>query len=167
MSGTDVRADLWRFAIKVYGTEGVSDDCLTLQDVYGVDVPVILCALWMATRGSALTPDDMARLAGSVEAWHAEVVKPLRAVRRRLKEGPSPAPSERTEAVRTAVKAAELDAERIELATLAEFAEGFATGAPVAPVGNLDVALAHYAGGPVGDHAPLDQLIRATEVAGH
>lgn len=164
MSGGDPEADLWRFALKVYGTDGVAEDCLTLQEAHGVDVPVILCALWMATRGTALTPDDMARLAGSVEAWHEEIVRALRAVRRRLKDGPTPAPTDRTEAVRTAVKAAELDAERIELATLAEMASRFATGAPVPARGNLEVALAHYAGGPVSD-APLDRLIGAAEAA--
>lgn len=165
MADLNAEAELWRFAIRVYGSEGVAQDCLTLQETYGVDVPVVLCALWMATRGIALQPDDMVRLAGSVEAWHTDVVKALRAVRQRLKEGPFPAPNERTEAVRTAVKTAELDSERIELAILADMAVGFATGAPLSSEGNLNVALAYYVDGPVADDAPLDRLIRAADAA--
>lgn len=162
----DAEAELWRFAIKVYGAEGVSEDCLALQEAHGVDVPVILCALWMATRGCVLDRDGMARLAATVAPWHSEIVVALRAVRRRLKDGPPPAPAPRTEVLRNAVKAAELDAERIELATLAEcVATDFAPDGTASPADNLAIALAHYAGGPIGEDAPTARLIRATEVA--
>ena len=166
MTGSDVEVDLWRFAISVYGAEGVSEDCLKLQERFGVDVPMILCTLWMATRGNVLDPDGMARLAVAVGPWHDEVVKALREVRRRLKSGPAPAPNDRTEIIRNAVKAAEVNAERLELAVLAELVEAeFAPGAAVLPAQNLAVALAHYAGRPVGDEAPLDRLSRAAEAA--
>ncbi|MCC1494549.1 TIGR02444 family protein [Cognatishimia sp. F0-27] len=166
MTEPDAEADLWRFALKVYGADGVSADCLTLQERYGVDVPVVLCGLWMATRGIALDAPGMARIAGAVEPWHKEVVIALRTVRQRLKNGPPPAPDARTDAVREAVKAAELNAERIELAVLAALvADGFTPGAPVSAAQNLKAALEHYAGGPVGKDAPLQRLISATELA--
>jgi uncharacterized protein (TIGR02444 family) len=166
MTESDPEADLWRFAISVYGAEGVSEDCLKLQEAFGVDVPVILCTLWMATRGNALDPDGMARLAAAVGPWHDEVVKALREVRRHLKNGPAPALNDRTEILRNAVKAAELNAERLELAVLAELVEAeFAPGAAILPAQNLAVALAHYAGGPVGGDAPLDRLSSAAEAA--
>ena len=50
-----------------------------------------------------------------VDAWHREVVRPLRAVRQRLKTGPAPAPNERTADLRRRLQQVEIDAELIEL----------------------------------------------------
>lgn len=46
------------------------------------------------------------------------MIEPLRAVRRRLKNGPHPAPTQETETLRNSVKAVELSSEKIELAVL-------------------------------------------------
>ncbi|OAN81252.1 TIGR02444 family protein [Jannaschia sp. EhC01] len=166
MTEATTEADLWDFALKVYGADGVAQDCLALQERFGVDVPVILCALWMSTRGIALDADGMARIAGAVGPWHTEVVVALRRVRQRLKVGPPPAPNHRSEAVRNAVKSAELNAERIELAVLADMvAEGFTPGEAASAEDNLNVALAYYADDPVDDDAPLARLISATSSA--
>jgi hypothetical protein len=59
------------------------------------------------------------------------VVHPLRALRRRLVDGPSPAPNPATTALRERVKAIELDAEMIELDELAGYVAGLDT--PAAP----------------------------------
>jgi uncharacterized protein (TIGR02444 family) len=159
--------DLWRFALAVYGTDGVAEECLSLQERYGADIPVILCALWMARRGNALDPNGIERLIEVSGCWHAEVVKPLRAVRQRMKHGPSPAPRPRTETLRDAVKAVELSAERIELAVLADVvAAEFASGAGLDPTGNLHTALAYFAAGKLDADAPTDRLIQAALSAG-
>jgi hypothetical protein len=63
----------------------------------------------------------MAAAVGTVGAWHGEVVEPLRAVRRRLKHGPAPAPDRTTDKLRARLQAIEIEAERIELETLAGF----------------------------------------------
>jgi hypothetical protein len=60
-----------------------------------------------------------------------DVVGPLRALRKRLKDGPPPAPSPTTAALRDRVKALELDAEMLELDELATFADDLNT--PAAP----------------------------------
>jgi len=113
--------DLWRFALDLYAQPGVSDACLLLQDRYGCDVPMLLFAAWAgAERGVALGADDVVAARGAVTAWQAEVVKPLRGVRRRLKQGPPPAPDARTGDLRARLQAIEIDAERIELETLAK-----------------------------------------------
>ncbi len=139
--------DLWGFALKVYEQTGVPEACLELQDAFGADVPVMLCALWMAKRGLELDDAGMAMLDEAVRPWHAEVVMELRALRRRLKEGPHPAPSQRTDKLRNMVKAAELDAERIELTTLAELVKAPVNeDRNVSFAGNLAVAMRHYAG---------------------
>lgn len=123
---TDQDADkgeaLWRFALAVYQKPGVSDACLLLQDRYGCNVTLLLFAAWAgAEHGVMLTADEMAAALGTVGAWHGEVVEPLRAVRRRLKHGPAPAPDEKTGKLRARLQAIEIEAERIELETLAGF----------------------------------------------
>lgn len=165
-AGSQAEAQLWRFALAVYGTNGVSQECLQLQERYGADVPVLLCALWMARRGSPLDRDTMARLIEVAGPWHMAVVKPLRAVRQRMKDGPPPAPNTRTDALRDAVKAAELTAERIELATLAEFiAAEFPIGPALEPAAHLSVALSHYADAPIDDDTQTDRLLDAARAA--
>jgi hypothetical protein len=71
-----------------------------------------------AVRRDRVTGGEMAEIAAQVAAWRDEIVRPLRAIRRRLKSGPSPAPSAATDEVRTRLKAAELESERIELLQL-------------------------------------------------
>ncbi len=114
----DVRQGLWDFALRLYGAPGVGDACLVLQDESGVDVPVLLFSAWLARNFVALSPSDIARIDGLVQDWRNEVVIPLRAIRRRLKNGPHPAPTGETETLRNGVKGVELNSEKIELAIL-------------------------------------------------
>jgi uncharacterized protein (TIGR02444 family) len=118
--GPDKGEALWRFALAVYQKPGVSDACLLLQDRYGCNVTLLLFAAWAgAEQGVVLRADEMAAALGTVGAWHGEVVEPLRAVRRRLKHGPAPAPNAVTGKLRARLQAIEIEAERIELETLA------------------------------------------------
>jgi len=137
---------LWAFALRLYGAPGVSDACLVLQDESGVDVPVLLFSAWLASSSVALTPSELARIDGLVKAWRDEVIKPLRAVRRRLKTGPHPAPGPQTEDLRNGVKAVELASEKIALALLE--AEGAAlAGAAPGPAGdNLSLVVRYFRG---------------------
>lgn len=110
--------DLRRFALAVYALDGVPAACVTLQDTAGVDVTVLLCAAFAAHRGRQLTGDDVRRLHDRVDAWHREVVEPLRTVRRRLTTGPAPAPAPATADLRRRLQELEIDAEMIELDVL-------------------------------------------------
>lgn len=137
---------LWAFALRLYGAPGVSDACLVLQDESSVDVPVLLFSAWLASSSVALTQSELARIDGLVKAWRDEVIKPLRAVRRRLKTGPHPAPGPQTEDLRNGVKAVELASEKIALALLE--AEGAAlAGAAPGPAGdNLSLVVRYFRG---------------------
>jgi len=122
MTDGDMGGALWRFALEVYRKPGVADACLLLQDRHGCNVPLLLFAAWAgAERGVLLTADEVATASSVVGAWHGEVVEALRAVRRRLKHGPPPAPDNATAKLRAQIQAVEIDAERIELETLAGF----------------------------------------------
>jgi uncharacterized protein (TIGR02444 family) len=103
---------LWDFSLTVYAAPGVAEACLRAQDQHGLDVNLILWAAWLGANGHRLTGAELAAAASATDAWRREVVQPLRAVRRRLKNGPSPAPNSASDLLREQVKAAELEAER-------------------------------------------------------
>jgi uncharacterized protein (TIGR02444 family) len=106
---------LWAFSLAVYPEAGVSEECIALQDECGVDVNLLLfCAYVGGVRGVTLSQPDLLGAAEAVAHWHAEVVRPLRAVRRALK----PIAEDAAQTLRARIKADELLAEQIEQATL-------------------------------------------------
>ncbi len=113
----------WAFAVDIYGRPGVRDSCLSLQDRRGADVVAMLALLHRAAQGHpAPRLEALAAMLGEVAAWRRAAVLPLRAIRRELKQAMftgEMAPGAEAEAVRRAVAAAELAAERVELDYLA------------------------------------------------
>lgn len=161
-----VTTSLWEFALKTYGAPGVSEACLVLQDESGVDVPVLLFALWLGANSVELTRGELQRIDDRVRAWREDVVQPLRAVRRRLKTGPFPAPSGETETLRNSIKAAELNSEKIELALLEAEGRDLMAGAdPAADASAVNAsAVVRYFRGSEPDasaQASIDQVLRA------
>ena len=140
------RQGLWDFALRLYGAPAVGEACLVLQDECGVDVPVLLFSAWLSNQSVGLAESELIRIDAVVADWRNEVVKPLRAVRRRLKSGLYPAPTDVTEAFRNGVKGIELSSEKIELAVLeAEGAKLIAAGkSAVDATGNLALVLRHF-----------------------
>lgn len=116
-------SELERFALSIYGADGVSAACLLLQARADLDVNLVLFAAFVGARGGALTPSQVSSAGSRIDEWNTEVVRPLRAVRQRLKSGPSPAPDERTAALRSAIQKLEIEAELIELAELGALGE--------------------------------------------
>jgi uncharacterized protein (TIGR02444 family) len=146
----------WDFSIAIYGKDGVQDECLTLQDQFGINVNLLLfCAFAGAVYGAALTADDIASARQEVSAWHNDIIGPLRAVRRRLKtiELRDPDAAKAATDLRSQVKTAELDSERIEQVMLEQWA---AARLAARPRGNsrdivstnLQALLASYGVGP-------------------
>jgi uncharacterized protein (TIGR02444 family) len=120
-SRSDLEADGWAFALHLYAQPGVADACLKLQDEAGVDVMMALMVVFAAVRHRVLlTPAEIRELDEACRPWREQIVHPLRAIRTRLKAGPSPAPGSATEPFRTTIKAAELAAERLQNQLLAE-----------------------------------------------
>ncbi len=113
---SEAEPGLQRFALAIYRAEGVSTACLLLQARADLDVNLVLFAAFFGARGRTLTAAHVAEVGERIDAWHAEVVRPLRGVRQRLKSGPAPAPNERTAALRSALQKLEIEAELIELA---------------------------------------------------
>jgi uncharacterized protein (TIGR02444 family) len=117
----DGQSQFWEFSLTVYSAPGVQEECLLLQHRYGVDINVLLfCAYVGAIHGALLSDRDARAAAAATGEWNTTIVGSLRAARRALKPfaaNPS-ATGASAAALRTAVKAAELEAERIEQMTL-------------------------------------------------
>jgi uncharacterized protein (TIGR02444 family) len=100
----------WRFSLAFYACPGVAPALLGLQDRDGLDVNLMLFGLWIGISGrgsldcGALVAAK--RVAGKMGA---EIVEPLRALRRKLKDHPD----EDVRRLRERVKALELDGEKL------------------------------------------------------
>ena len=107
---------LWHFSLAFYAVPGIARALITLQDRDGLDVNLILFALWLGLSGYGLL--DRGALAAAdraVCAIRTEVVEPLRTLRRRLKGNPDPS----VQNLREGVKELELAAERMVQSRLA------------------------------------------------
>jgi uncharacterized protein (TIGR02444 family) len=140
----------WNFSLTVYGVSAVQDECLNLQDQFGLDVNlVLLCAFLGAVHGVALTSEDIASARREVRPWHEDIVKTLRVARRHLKtiELRDADAVKAAAQLRAQVKAAELESERIEQMMLEQWANARLAAWPPgkfrdAVVANLQALLA-------------------------
>lgn len=148
------------FSYAVYTAPGVAEECLRLQDEYGVDVNVLLfCAYAAVAAKVALTADDLTAIDAEVAALRDGVIVPLRTCRRTLKQGIAPLPTGQragAERLRRQVKDVELAAEYLEQDCLVEWLakSGRASRREfyLAPKVNIDVLLnRHRHDGPYPD----------------
>jgi uncharacterized protein (TIGR02444 family) len=142
------REPFWEFSLAFYALPEVAAALVALQDRAGLDVNLILYALWHGLSGRGrLAAADMAAAERAVRPLRVEIIGPLRALRRRLKPDPDPA----VQRLRDEVKRLELAAERIAQARLAALA-GPAPAAAPPPAGgeaaraNLALCLGPRAG---------------------
>ena len=161
----------WNFSLAVYGANAVQDECLKLQDQFGLNVNlVLLCAFLGAGHGVALTSDDISSARQEIRQWHEDIVKSLRVARRKLKtiELRDADAMKAAAQLRTQVKTTELESERIEQMMLEQWADTRLATWPRgkfhdAVVTNLQALLAAYGIGPerlVAAHA-MQHLIAA------
>lgn len=151
MTGAMSANPFWDFSLAVYGRSGVPACCLALQDRRGVDVNVLLFAAWAGLEcGIRLSAADLALVDGAVSGWREEMVRPLRALRRRAKA--------EDDALYRRMKAAELEAERVQQDRL--FAAG---GFLPQPGGSVALAAANMALLVPGGDPALEELVGVLE----
>lgn len=123
---------LWDFSLTVYDRPGVAAACLALQDRHGLDVNLLLFCCWAASMERGLDPATLGAAETAVSAWRNQVVRPMRALRRRLKREIEGFPAGEVEALRGRLLEVELDGERLEQERLEAFlpvrAESVETG---------------------------------------
>lgn len=116
----DLDNDFWRFSLSFYARADVAPACLVLQDRLGVDVNLLLFAIFFAAeRRCVLSPNELREADDAVALWRTDIVQKLRQIRTYLKTGVPPGNA--TESLRVQVKAAELKAEQIEQAVLMDW----------------------------------------------
>lgn len=123
----------WRFSVAFYRRAGVAEACLALQDGCGVDVNLLMFLLWLATACRRLPVDEVRALDARLDGWRSEVVRPLRAMRRRLKTDPPLVASAPAQAFRARVKALELEAERLQQESMEALSGGLSAEPAASP----------------------------------
>jgi len=108
-------ADLWTFATTLYARPGVEAACLELQAA-GADVCLVLCGLWLDSRGVAQSDEREAQLRALATTWQHGVVAPMRALRQVWRD--AAADDAELADLRQRLKQLELDAERTQLERL-------------------------------------------------
>ena len=117
----------WRFSLAFYALPRVAPALLALQDRDGLDVNLMLFALWLGISGRH--PLDSGALAAAERAIgtiRAEVVEPLRLLRRNLKHQAD----EDIQRFRESIKVLELEGEKLVQTRLAHLARPAASGIP-------------------------------------
>jgi len=114
----ELDTSLWRYAQTLYRRQGVSSACLELQSRIGLDVCVLIFALYATHGHRALSPEALANADKGLKAWREQVVLPLRQIRQAMKLGVHEVGSELNNWVREQVKITELSAEQVAIAYL-------------------------------------------------
>lgn len=124
------RHAFWDWSVAIYARPDAERLLVALQDRHGLSVNMLLWCLWCGANFEApgelivRKADDMSR------QWSANVTAPLRMARRTLKAPPIMVPEIEREALRERIKAAELEAERLEQAALEKLAKDNLTPRP-------------------------------------
>jgi uncharacterized protein (TIGR02444 family) len=118
---------LWDYSHDVYARTGVAEACLALQNGHNVDVNILLSCCWAGDAGIDLGAEAAAAAVELCGPWSAEAVGRLRAARTWMKTDNAirmrAARSDYDE-LRNAIKALELEAERLQQAALASLIAG-------------------------------------------
>jgi uncharacterized protein (TIGR02444 family) len=130
MSEPVSKSPFWQFSIKFYAVPGVADACIALQDQANVDVNILFYLLWNATQGRAFNAADITEIEHRIGPWRDVAVVPIRTIRRALKTPPPVIEPAAAEGLRTRIKAAELEAERLQQEALYGFSESSRLGRP-------------------------------------
>lgn len=122
------RDGFWGFSLRIYARPGVPPACLALQDEGGADVNLLLFLLYLADCGRMLDDATVATLDAAMRDWREQVVKPLRGVRRVLKDDIGAFAADASAALRSDVKRIELAAEKLQQFTLEALAPPASAG---------------------------------------
>jgi len=104
---------LWSFVKRLYAQPGLAPMCLELQDRHGVDVTLLFHLLLLARNNRSVSSAGVAQIEAAALPWREAVIAPLRMIRRQLKTMPASYPD--APALRQAISASEIEAERMQL----------------------------------------------------
>jgi uncharacterized protein (TIGR02444 family) len=152
---------LWRFSRAFYARPGVSEALIALQDREGLDVNLILFALWRGVSGlSRLSSEELVIAVDSVRPIRTAVVVPLRALRRQIRFDPDAD----VQRLRERIKRLEIAAERVvqyRLASIPRTPADDTSRAACAATALTNLAL--YLGPRIGHSAEAARIREALE----
>ena len=126
MQQTGFATNVWPNMILIYADKRIPQLCLSLQDEFGADVPVLLLLVIADRQGISCDDEAFKRFLADAAIWRELVVRPLRTLRRAMK-GNCATGAET--ALRDDIKRVELQAEKLHVARLVEaFPVSFAAG---------------------------------------
>ncbi|KTC77847.1 TIGR02444 family protein [Legionella brunensis] len=76
----------WQFSLKVYQSEPVKKQCLSLQNNTCANVNLLLFCCWLSGSLAPIPHSEFILVCDSINDWHTKVTLPLRQVRQYLKE---------------------------------------------------------------------------------
>ena len=140
----------WRFSLAFYSRPGIAEALIGLQDRAGLDVNLILFAIWRGiAHGHRLDERELTTAETAVAPLHRKAIGPLRELRRRLKGESDPD----LQALRKRIAALELAGERRAQFRLAATVETRQVGGGdrrVVALANLALCLGPEAQSPEG-----------------
>tara|TARA_B100000686_G_C16433666_1_gene783435 strand:+ start:291 stop:818 length:528 start_codon:yes stop_codon:yes gene_type:complete len=76
----------WHFSLAYYQHSNSSEILLSLQNTHGLDINLILFALWTGrVEGTALLKEDFQALDSSIANWRQNIIQPIRKLRQTAK----------------------------------------------------------------------------------
>ena len=114
----------WDFSSRVYRKPDVSQCCLSLQELYGLDVNLLLFACWHASSRGLCEPALVKNALAFSSNWANHVVKPLRGARRWMKTQTENTLVEDFHSLREQIKSLELQCEKFQENTLESLVSG-------------------------------------------
>jgi len=109
----------WDFIVSLYAEPDIRDACLALQNMGGIDIPILLAALYASAKQNIrFEIQDIREMDVLVDPLRKNYVLPLRAMRTAPKREAVPNANSGLGELRTKILEAELLAEREQLALL-------------------------------------------------
>ena len=104
--------NFWDFSVDLYARPGVASACLDLQELYRLDVNLILFCFWHGHAYGRADRELMESVVAFSSQWRAQIVQPLRNARTWMKLNAHP--NKQFDSLRERIKADELIAEKIQ-----------------------------------------------------
>jgi uncharacterized protein (TIGR02444 family) len=169
MSDATAAPPIWDFVLNYYKQQGVSESAIALQDSIGLDVNMVLFLMWLAGQKRTLSEADIRRIGETSRGWQHQVVVPIRAIRRLLKENAPLVQQETALAYRKKIQALEIEGEQLQLNAMAGLIPSLTLGTAATTGDAAQKNLAGFAAvlGKQFPQGAVDTFVRAAKEAVH